>query len=138
MSFFPAAFAIIIGVEGGYVNDPADPGGETQYGITKRTYPHEDIANLTLERAQEIYRRDFWDKINCDAMSWELALITFDCAVNSGISTTRILQSKSSDTTQFMAERALHYAQLPTFSTFGRGWMRRLFHIFKAAQVTPP
>ena len=138
MSFFSAAFAIIVGAEGGYVDDPRDPGMATKYGISKRSYPNEDIANLTLERAQEIYQRDFWDKLNCDGMTWELALITFDTAVNQGIGTARTIQSKSSDTVQFMAERALHYAQLPTFSTFGRGWMRRLFHVFKAAQVTPP
>jgi lysozyme family protein len=138
MSFFSAAFAIIVGAEGGYVNDPRDPGGETKYGISKRSYPNEDIANLTLERAQEIYRRDFWDKLNCDGMSWEFALITFDCAVNQGIGTARSIQRTAQDATQFQAERGMHYAALPTFETYGRGWLRRLFHIFKAAQVTPP
>lgn len=138
MSFFSAAFSIIVGVEGGYVDDPADPGGETKYGISKRSYSNEDIANLTLERAQEIYRRDFWDKLNCDGMSWELALITFDCAVNQGIGTARSIQRTAQDATQFQAERGMHYAALPTFETYGRGWLRRLFHIFKAAQVTPP
>lgn len=138
MSHFAAAFALVVAVEGGYSNDPNDPGQETKYGISKRAYPNEDIPNLTLDRAQFLYQRDYWDKLNCDGMSWELALITFDCAVNSGIGTVRAIQLKSQDATQFMAERGVHYAALPTFSVYGRGWMRRLFHIFKAAQVTPP
>lgn len=138
MSYFDAAFAIVVGVEAGYVNDPADPGGETKYGISKRAYPNEDIPNLTLERAQTLYQRDYWDKMNCDAMSWELALITFDCSVNQGVSTARTIQRTTQNATQFQAERGVHYATLPTFTTFGRGWMRRLFTIFKAAQVTPP
>lgn len=138
MSFFLAAVTIVVGEEGGYVNDPRDPGGETKYGISKRAYPNVDIAALTLDEAQAIYRRDYWDKLNCDGMSWELALISFDCAVNQGIGTARSIQLKAQDAAQFQAERAVHYATLPTWPTFGRGWMRRLFHVFKAAQVTPP
>ena len=57
---FDVAFEKLIGHEGGYVNDARDPGGETKYGISKRAYPDEDIAGLTLERAKQIYRRDCW------------------------------------------------------------------------------
>lgn len=52
MSDFDKAFEIVIGHEGGYVNNPKDPGGETKYGISKRTYPNEDIRGMTLERAK--------------------------------------------------------------------------------------
>jgi lysozyme family protein len=138
MSFFAAAFAIVVGEEGGYVNNPADPGGETRYGISKRAYPNLDIAQLTLEEAKQIYQRDYWDKLNCDGMSWELALINFDCGVNQGISVARAIQRVTQNAAQFQAERGVRYATLPTFDQFGRGWMRRLFHVFKAAQVTPP
>lgn len=68
--------------EGGYVNNPADPGGETKYGISKRSYPSEDIANLTLERAKAIYLRDFWDPAGCDALPDALKFEMFDLAVN--------------------------------------------------------
>jgi lysozyme family protein len=51
---------LIIKWEGGYSDDPDDPGGETKYGITKRSYPNLDIKNLTVELAYEIYNRDFW------------------------------------------------------------------------------
>ena len=46
--------------EGGYVDHPSDPGGETKYGIAKRSHPKEDIKNLTKERAAEIYEKDYW------------------------------------------------------------------------------
>ena len=58
---FPAFINRILGHEGGYVNDPQDPGGETNWGISKRSYPGEDIKNLTLDQAAAIYRRDYWD-----------------------------------------------------------------------------
>lgn len=71
--------------EGGYVHDPADPGGETKYGISRRSYPDEDIANLSRMRAVELYRRDFWERHRYGALRDEaLALRTFDLAVNVG------------------------------------------------------
>lgn len=78
-------------IEGGYVNDPADPGGETKYGISKRAYPLEDIRNLTTARAGEIYRRDYWSTVRGDDLSWPVNLILFDCAVNQGLSTAILL-----------------------------------------------
>lgn len=50
----------ILEIEGGYVNDPDDLGGETKYGISKRSYPKEDIRGLTVHRAIELYMRDIW------------------------------------------------------------------------------
>ena len=56
---FDQAFQKLIGHEGGFVDHPSDPGGATKYGISKRSYPGEDIPGLTLDRAKTIYRRDF-------------------------------------------------------------------------------
>jgi lysozyme family protein len=70
--------------EGGYVNHPADPGGETKFGITIRRYPHLDIFNLTREQAIEIYRRDWWDKLKIDLLPPHIRYMVFDCAVNCG------------------------------------------------------
>jgi lysozyme family protein len=60
MAEFNLAIPITLQNEGGYVNDPLDPGGETKYGISKRSYPTVDIKNLTVEQATAIYLRDFW------------------------------------------------------------------------------
>lgn len=81
---FDEAFTEVIGLEGGYINDPNDPGGQTKYGISKRAYPNVDIANLTLEGAKEIYQRDYWDKLKLSAVSPTIAEEIFEQAVNLG------------------------------------------------------
>ena len=81
---FDRALAEILRHEGGYINDPHDPGGETNMGISKRSYPLEDIKNMTRERAAAIYRRDFWNAIRGDDLPGGVDLAAFDAAVNSG------------------------------------------------------
>jgi len=82
---FKVAFLRTVGLEAGYSNRPADRGGETKYGISKRWYPDEDIAGMTLERAQEIYHRDYWMPLRLDSVSSELVQAEiFDTAVNCG------------------------------------------------------
>ena len=70
--------------EGGYVNDPDDPGGETNFGIAKRSHPDVDIANLTKDGAKEIYKEHYWDKNKVESLSEELRHIYFDMCVNQG------------------------------------------------------
>ena len=137
MSFFPAAFKVVVREEGGYVNDPRDPGGETKYGISKRSYPQIDIAQLTLDQAQAIYLRDFWMPSGCESMPWERAICAFDCAVNQGEHAEELLNAHSHDATELMTERALRYVTDCNVSRYGHGWFHRLFEIFKVAQVTP-
>lgn len=60
MAKFEDAIDLVLENEGGYVNDPQDPGGETKYGISERAYPSLDIKNLTVDQAKAIYKRDFW------------------------------------------------------------------------------
>ncbi len=63
MITFDDAFTRLLGNEGGYVNDPRDPGGETNWGISKRSYPTVDIKNLTRTQAEDIYMHDFWEPL---------------------------------------------------------------------------
>ena len=81
---FEACMAEVFKHEGGYVNDPHDPGGETNMGISKRSYPKENIRGMTRARAAQIYRKDFWDKLKCDDLPAGLDLVAFDAGVNSG------------------------------------------------------
>jgi lysozyme family protein len=91
---FNTAFDRLISNEGGYVNDPEDPGGETNWGISKRSYPDLDIKALTREDAKAIYLRDFWLRGQMDKLPPSVAFQAFDFAVNSGIETAlRKLQS---------------------------------------------
>lgn len=127
---FEKAFEIVIGVEGGYSNDPNDPGGETMFGISKRAYPNLDIKALTLDDARAIYLRDYWRPAGCDQIEDDaLAILVFDAAVNQGVTRALKFAGGARTAVEFQAERALHYASLPTFARFGRGWMRRLFTV---------
>lgn len=70
--------------EGGYVNHPKDPGGETNLGISKRSYPKEDIFGMTRARAKFLYWRDFWQPIKGDDLPVGVDLVTMDASINSG------------------------------------------------------
>ena len=77
-----------------YENNPMDLGGETKFGISQKSYPHEDIRHMTEERAKEIYRRDYWDPLRCDELPEKIAIAAFDCAVNQGVGrAARVLQA---------------------------------------------
>ena len=85
---FLQAVEVVLAHEGGYVNDPTDPGGETKYGISKRSYPRLDIKNLTIEDAKEIYYRDWWQRYGYGRLQDEtVATKLLDMAVNVGPST---------------------------------------------------
>ena len=151
MNDFDRAFQIIVGEEGGYVNDPSDPGGETKYGIAKRFHPNVDIKNLTLDQAKDIYREDYWNLIRGDLLPWPLNAYVFDGAVNESVHEAIILLQKTLDVKQdailgqhtlaaiknlttggqelYLADRALHYIVTENFDKYGRGWFKRLFNI---------
>ena len=150
---FDAAFSILVNPdhEGGYTNDPQDPGGETKYGISKRSYPGEDIANLTLDRAKQLYQRDFWGPSGCDAVPDKLKYEMFDMGVNTGpkeavrvlqralgavvdgdFGPNTVLRATSCDPQWLLrrvqAFRIRYYTGLPReeFEHDGAGWMNRI------------
>jgi len=86
---------IVLQNEGGYVFNPADPGGETNFGISKKSYPDVDIKALTRQQAEEIYFRDYWSKLPFEQVTPDqLALQLFDMSVNAGSKiAVKILQS---------------------------------------------
>lgn len=84
---FKAAIPLVLTHEGGYVDDPHDRGGETNMGISKRSYPNVDIKNLTVDQATAIYYKDFWCKGPYENIAdYALAKKVFDTAVNTGTS----------------------------------------------------
>lgn len=146
---FDLAFERLIGHEGGYVNHPSDPGGETKFGVTKSSYPGEDIAGMTLERAKTIYKRDFWGPAGCDLVPDAAKFDLFDMAVNSGVKTAIktlqravgvgddgsigpvTMQAISSMpgpriVARFNGHRLSMMTDLGTWATFGKGWARRI------------
>lgn len=84
---FERAVAHVLSQEGGYVKDPDDPGGETKYGISKRSYPNLNIKGLTKAQAIEIYHRDWWERYRYEEIEPSLlATKVFSFAVNMGAS----------------------------------------------------
>lgn len=162
MSAFDEAFRLVIGHEGGYSNDPKDPGGETKYGISKRAYPRVDVGSLTLDGAKRLYKADYWDRIHGDDLDPGLALVAFDAAVNNGVAqsirwlqgavgvkedgiigTVTMTALARADPQKVLVElharRIFMMAGLSTWKHFGRGWSRRLASLpYEAARMTLP
>ena len=143
---FDIAFDRLLGHEGAYSNDSRDPGGETNWGISKRSYPTVDIKNLTIDQAKAIYRRDFWMPLG-DAHP-AIKFQVFDFAVNSGIQTAiRKLQAavrvaddghwgplstaalaamdKNDVLMRFIAQRLRFWVLLSIWPTYSKGWANR-------------
>ncbi|WP_118855251.1 glycoside hydrolase family 108 protein [Haemophilus haemolyticus] len=150
---FQQIFDRLIGHEGGYVNDPRDPGGETNWGVTKRTAMANgytgNMKTMTRQQAYEIYRRAFWLRYNCEQMPDAVAYQFFDAAVNHGFgNASRMLQravgvlddgiigkysleainsNPISDTLMVLnGERLNFYTRLKNFDRFGKGWVNRV------------
>ena len=159
MSAWETIFRIVVGHEGGYVHDRRDPGGETKYGISKRSHPTVDIGALTLDGARRIYKANYYDKIHGDDLDPGLALVAFDAAVNNGVGQAiRWLQAAvgvkvdgvigpatmtalaRADPQKTLVElhsaRIFMMAGLSTWKHFGRGWSRRLANLpYQAAKM---
>ena len=92
MSNFDDCLKLILHHEGGYVNHPKDPGGETNLGVTKRVYEEwvgyavseHTMKNLTEKDVAPIYKKNYWDRVKADQLPEGLDLCVFDWAVNSG------------------------------------------------------
>jgi lysozyme family protein len=81
---FERAVARLLGDEGGYVDNPNDPGGATKFGISKRDYPDLDIAALTRTAAVAIYYREWWQRYRFSEVPGLVGAKVFDLAVNMG------------------------------------------------------
>ena len=149
MITFDESFERLLGHEGGLVDDPNDPGGLTNWGISQRSYPGVDLRNLTEAGAKEIYKRDFWDAAKLQDMPTAVAFQLFDFAVNSGIGTAiRKLQqaigvaddghfgalswdalralSEADTVLKLNAARLRYMTMLKNWPNHGKGWARRI------------
>lgn len=162
---FDEVFDRTIGHEGGYVNNPKDPGGETNWGVTKNTATVNgytgSMKSMTREQAKEIYQKAFWQRTQCEQYNPILGYQLFDAAVNHGIGnairilqravgvaddgrvgqlTLAAIQAKSIDDVVilFNAERLNFYTKLSTFATFGKGWTNRVAQNLRYAAGDTP
>lgn len=161
LSPFDAALAFVLRWEGGLVDDPADPGGLTNHGISQRAYPDLNIRALTPQEIAQIYLRDYWVATRCPEMPAPLALMVFDSAVNqgarraaeflqqaAGVRVDGVLGPRTMEAAQrvwtadpaktlreLAARRMAHYATRPHWHRFGLGWTRRLFDALQTASA---
>lgn len=93
---FKKAFNYVLKNEGGYVNNSSDPGGETKYGISQRSYPNLNIRQLSLKDAEKIYFCDYWLKGKFEQIPDEnVATQLFDLSVNLGIRASTIVLQRA-------------------------------------------
>ena len=153
MTNFDKAIERVLAHEGGYVNDPMDRGGETNWGVTRNTATSAGytgkMRDMTRDQAKVIYRARYWAAIKGDDLPFAVAYQLLDAAVNHGtnqavkflqraagaqadglIGAATIAAVKAKPVGQvvnnFLAHRTEFFCSLPTFDTFGRGWIRRV------------
>lgn len=148
MTSFERALEFVLAREGGFSNDPFDPGGATKYGICARAHPDLDIKNLTIATAGSIYRTQYWEPNWCDQLPYWAALAVFDTAVNMGRHSAIVCLQKTARMPEngklsselvrvikhlepqdgladYLSYRLVRYANLAGWQRYGRGWSRR-------------
>jgi lysozyme family protein len=154
---FEKSLDFLLESEGGFVNNPKDPGGMTNLGVTAtawsqykgRATSEKEMRGLTKDTVALFYEKKYWDACKCDDLPSGIDYLVFDFAVNDGpgraIKTLQkaigvpedgaigpvTLQNidvmeKSELITRFSEAKKEFYESLPTFPTFGKGWLARI------------
>ena len=146
---FDGAINRLLGAEGALVDNPADPGGLTQWGISQRSDPRLDIRALTREQAIALYHLDFWEPIHADELPEGIGFQLLDFAVNSGSGTARRVLQRAVGVAddghigpvtlaaikatephdlimRFLAERLIFMTNCSNWPNASRGWARRI------------
>jgi lysozyme family protein len=134
------AIEFTLSKEGGYVNDPVDPGGETNWGISKREFPELNIKTLTKAQAIEIYKRVYWVANILDSLPWPYSAAAFDTYVqHSDDAARKMIMEAYDDVRKLLEARRVYYLDLikrnPAFSKYKKGWMARLNDLAKFCTI---
>lgn len=143
MEIFKAALKFTLSVEGGYVSNPNDPGGETNRGITKLVYDAyrkkkglsiQSVKNISDSEVYDIYKNQYWFPSNCDKMiDPKLAISVFDFAVNGGVSRAKRYSAITSNYQKYNQLRKEYYGKItnknPNLRVFYKGWMSRMMKL---------
>ncbi|CDM57375.1 glycoside hydrolase family 108 protein [Rhizobium favelukesii] len=133
--------AITLKWEGGDVNNPADPGGKTRWGVTQATYDawrvsqklaKKSVFVMTKTEMLAIYKANYWDAVSGDTLAVGVDLVTWDYGVNSGPARAKktllsVVGGTAVQTIQKLSAKRLSFLKgLTTFKTFGKGWSSRV------------
>jgi lysozyme family protein len=129
LSDFQTAVDLVLKHEGGYVNDPSDPGGETNFGVAKRWHPDLDIKNLTAQQASTIYQQEYWKPYMEQELDQRVANCALDCAVNQGPAIAQALYGQFGHSLKaFQLARLLRYASLGRVQD-NHSWFERVLDV---------
>ena len=163
--YFETCLDNVLKHEGGFVNHPSDPGGMTNLGVTKKVYEkwvdrevsEEEMRGLTRDDVKDIYKKNYWDRCQCDELPIGVDYVVFDMSVNHGVGrASRFLQkivgatvdgaigdeplgkvkvmARSEIIENLCSTRETFYRKLKTFDVFGKGWLRRNEEVKQTAQ----
>ena len=159
---FDEALEHLLKNEGGWVNHPSDPGGETNMGVTKQVWeewlghPVKTMKTLTPKDVAPLYKRKYWDRIKGNDLPSGVSYCVFDAAVNSGTGRAAkwlqeavgavpdgaigpktldmVYEANPADLINRMCDIRQSFLEgLKTFETFGKGWTRRVSEVRKIA-----
>ncbi|WP_054310012.1 glycosyl hydrolase 108 family protein [Mesorhizobium sp. 1M-11] len=136
---FQKCLQVTLAYEGGWADNPKDPGGATMKGITLATYQRflpgatkTQLRNISAENVAKIYRQDYWQAVNADTLAAGVDLATFDGGVMSGPPRSKkwllaSLGGSDDQTVKKICAKRLGFVQsLKIWKTFGKGWARRI------------
>jgi lysozyme family protein len=148
---FERCLAVTLKWEGGYSNNPDDPGGPTMRGIIQREYDAwrkknglapRPVRQIEEDELQSIYRGEYWNAIGCEDLPAGLDLCVFDAAVNSGVGRAKEWLDQSREIDPYCDSRLAFLQRLGhLWRVFGAGWTRRVAgiraqaHAFTGAQA---
>ena len=144
-SNFDRSLKLVLAYEGGWTNDPHDPGGATMWGIIQREYnayrarhgqTQQSVRNISVSERDDIYRNEYWNAMGCDALPSGLDFCVFDAAVNSGTGrSAQWLKASGGDTDKFCDIRLAFLQRLSTWRYFGGGWGDRVASVRRSAKL---
>lgn len=129
-------------VNGGYTNDPDDPGGETKWGISKLAHPDLDIENLTFEDAAKIYATEYWPVSGANLLPYPGCAAVFDTGVNVGPERAKAWVDwgfPEFDYNAYLSKRVNFYIdrikKKPAKRKYLAGWMARIGDLKKFIEI---
>lgn len=137
-SNFARSLAITLKFEGGAVDDPADPGGRTKYGVTQavfwadceaRKVPRRDVFTITMAEVAALYLGRYWQPCGAAWLTWAMGLLVFDAAVNHGVSRAREFLTQADTPERYLDCRVAFYHAIvrkrPLSQKYLKGWLAR-------------
>jgi len=142
---FERSLGYVLTWEGGYSNQPDDPGGPTMRGIIQREYDsyrerhgllRQPVRYISSAEIRDIYTHEYWDAMGCDALPAGLDYCVFDAAVNSGVARAKAWLGHAKTVDEFCNARLAFVSGLGhLWAVFGAGWARRIAFVRQAASA---